>query len=153
VKDKRVLEQDSPASFHRVVTLYRDKKKRNFLLHRLVAKAFCEVSHPDHVIVNHIDGNRRNNRAVNLEWTTQSGNVKHAWRTGLFRARKPRPILRPDNLPGEEWKEYKPNFLVSNLGRFQNTKRGRLLVPSERQGYLYLNVAGRTMAAHRVVAE
>lgn len=51
-------------------------------VHRLVAKEF--VSNPsDYTYVNHIDGDKSNNRAANLEWCTQSGNMKHAYRTGL----------------------------------------------------------------------
>lgn len=47
-------------------------------VHRLVALAFCE--RPDgknHV--NHKDGNRLNNRADNLQWTTQKENNHHSY--------------------------------------------------------------------------
>lgn len=54
-------------------------------IHRLVAAAF--VDHPygyeSHSVVNHLDGNKRNNRADNLEWTTNLGNVRHAIAAGL----------------------------------------------------------------------
>ena len=51
-------------------------------IHRLVAEAF--IPNPNNLsIVNHIDGNKYNNNADNLEWTTYSGNVQHALNHGL----------------------------------------------------------------------
>lgn len=53
-------------------------------IHRLVACAFCE--NPDGLLeINHKDGDKKNNRADNLEWCTRSENNKHAFRTGLRR--------------------------------------------------------------------
>lgn len=37
--------------------------------------------------MNHIDGNPQNNYYSNLEWTTQSENMQHAFRTGLMNQR------------------------------------------------------------------
>lgn len=54
-------------------------------VHRIVAEAFhgCPQKGMD---VNHIDGDKRNNRAENLEWRSRSDNLKHSYVTGL---RKP----------------------------------------------------------------
>lgn len=56
----------------------------NAQVHRLVASAFCTNDDPEHKVeVNHIDGNKSNNYASNLEWVTRTENVQHALRTGL----------------------------------------------------------------------
>ena len=45
-------------------------------IHRLVAKAFCKGYSPK-LEVNHIDENKTNNNANNLEWVTQKENANH----------------------------------------------------------------------------
>lgn len=54
-----------------------------FLVHRLVASAFCEGFDPA-LSVNHIDGNKHNNLPSNLEWVTLARNTEHQWGTGLI---------------------------------------------------------------------
>lgn len=57
---------------------------KNCKVHILVAKAF--VPNPENKpIVNHKKGNKQDPRASQLEWVTQSENVKHAWENGLRR--------------------------------------------------------------------
>lgn len=54
-------------------------------VHRLVAAAFVYNDSPDtKTYVNHIDGNKENNEATNLEWCTARENTLHAIRTGLM---------------------------------------------------------------------
>ena len=64
------------------VDLYHNHTSSYRRIHRLVAEAF--ISNVDDLSqVNHIDGNKRNNCADNLEWISASENVAHAIRTGL----------------------------------------------------------------------
>jgi hypothetical protein len=73
----RALKPQPDTYGYRLVIL-RGKAKR---VHRLVAAAF--VPGPRKPTVNHIDGNKQNNVAANLEWTTHLENVRHAIRIGL----------------------------------------------------------------------
>jgi len=58
-------------------------------IHRMVAEAFIKKPIDGNIYeVNHIDGNKKNNKAGNLEWVTKSQNIKHAYRIGLNVARK-----------------------------------------------------------------
>lgn len=66
------------------VNLYQNGNSRHKRVNRLVAEAF--VPNPDNKPeVNHIDGNKLNNDASNLEWVTKKENVNHAWDRGLVR--------------------------------------------------------------------
>lgn len=60
------------------VTLSGDGRRGSTPLHRLVALHFCDGHDDTNDVVNHIDGNPSNNRADNLEWCTQSYNIRHA---------------------------------------------------------------------------
>jgi hypothetical protein len=64
------------------VRLCRDGLEVTRKVHRLVAEAFLGPrSAPFEV--NHIDGDKTNNRASNLEWVSPDANVRHAYASGL----------------------------------------------------------------------
>ena len=76
------LSQRPNSSGYMRVELRKGKEKRSVFVHRLVAMAF--VRRKDGCdFVNHIDGNKKNNSASNLEWCTRSQNMKHAIASGL----------------------------------------------------------------------
>ena len=66
-----------------VICLYnKNGKSTPKTIHRLVGNAYIENIN-DYPIINHINGIKTDNRVENLEWCTQSHNVKEAYRLGL----------------------------------------------------------------------
>lgn len=62
------------------VNLCRDGEVITFAIHRLVAELFVD-GYFDGAVVNHIDGNNRNNHYTNLEWVTQKENIHKSYVT------------------------------------------------------------------------
>ena len=68
------------------VRLIHQSKDRTMRVHRLVAEAF--IPNPDNKdTVNHIDGNKQNNRVSNLEWVDRTEQMLHAYDLGLKTSR------------------------------------------------------------------
>lgn len=70
---KRVLKPMISNSGYERVDLFKNKKRQQVSIHRIVAKVFCENPNGK-PCVNHKDENRLNNNAENLEWVTHQEN-------------------------------------------------------------------------------
>ena len=73
------------------VNLSKDKTVKRVSVHRLVAEAF--IPNPGNLpAVDHIDGDKLNNRVENLQWITQSDNTRKSCR-GKGKLATPIPVI------------------------------------------------------------
>jgi len=76
--EQRELKQKTDKGGYKRVCLYKDKKAKDFLVHRLVAGSFCEKEEGKNII-NHKDAKPENNVHTNLEWCDYTENLIHAY--------------------------------------------------------------------------
>lgn len=91
LKSGCILRHSIINGYHRV-SLYKNSKRKCYMVHRLVAGAFLDNSDDKKTQINHIDGNKSNNNVINLEWCTQTENLIHSFRIGLRKHNKERLI-------------------------------------------------------------
>ena len=79
IQKERILKPDVSQDGYLRVGLYAGGKRKWFRVHRLVCEAFHD--NPDNKSdVNHINEDKADNRAVNLEWCTAKENNNHGTR-------------------------------------------------------------------------
>ena len=89
----RVLKQHIPRNGYAQVRLPQNGAFKWFTIHRLVLRAFTGVFGEQG---NHKNGDKLDNRRVNLEWCTMSENMKHSFR--VLGRPAPRPLLGQSNI-------------------------------------------------------
>lgn len=57
--------------------------KVNVSFHRMMMETYNPIEGMENLEVNHIDGNKLNNKLENLEWVTREENMKHLVDSGL----------------------------------------------------------------------
>lgn len=64
------------------VQLRKDGKGKSYYVHRLVGLAF--IPNPQNLeTIDHIDGNKLNNNADNLQWLSRTNNIRKYWHKEL----------------------------------------------------------------------
>ena len=92
IKSNKTLRSYDNGHGYKTVCLCIDGKPKHYYVHRLVASAFVENPN-DYPEVNHIDEDRGNNRAENLEWCTSKYNKNYGRRAERFGRRRGRPVV------------------------------------------------------------
>lgn len=82
-KSQKIKVQRLSTNGYMVVSMRQNTVRVTRTVHRLVMLAFKGKSN---LQVNHIDGVKTNNVLSNLEYVTQSENVKHSYRIGILEA-------------------------------------------------------------------
>jgi hypothetical protein len=110
----------TPNSSNRYINigLFKDSKQKNCKLHRLIAIAF--IPNPSNKPqVNHINGDKYDNRIENLEWCTCKENVRHSWDTGLRFFTETQKKSNTLRLKGKKGKDsFCSKSIVSECGKY-----------------------------------
>lgn len=119
------------------VTLYsRNKAKRKFLIHRLVADAF--LPNPNALPqINHKDENKQNNHVENLEWCTAEYN--NAYGTAKLRSvdTKSRPVEQI-TIDGKVLAVYRSTRIAAELlGIKRGTLKSAIITKSQLNGHYW----------------
>lgn len=139
-KTKKYL-KGSIKNGYKTVKLTTPTEKKDYLIHRLVAKTFIK-NEQELPQVNHIDGNKLNNCVDNLEWVSSSENILHSWQSLNRKKRRKNLKIEDFNINISEWKQYfDTNYYVNENGECINMKTKRYLIPSlSPSGYLRYNL-------------
>lgn len=97
---KHKLRPDSKGYDRLSITI--NGKRKDYRVHILVAKLFLPID-PERRFVNHINGNKIDNRVENLEWVTHRENIQHAFsnleRVRIYGTKSPASKLTDDDIP------------------------------------------------------
>lgn len=95
-------------------------KRKNIYIHRLVAKEF--IDNPNNLeVVNHKDGNKKNNNVNNLEWCTYSYNTIHSYKTNI--RKKATKIIYQYDLDNNFIKEWNS---IDEASKYLKINRGNI---------------------------
>ncbi len=116
IKREKILSILKSGNYYHI-SLSKNNKQKNFLIHRLVAEAFVPNKN-NYQEINHKDENIRNNKADNLEWCDHKYNINYGTRTKKVKEKMQVSIIQYD-LNGNFVKKWD---CMNDAIRFYNNK-------------------------------
>lgn len=116
-KNPKIMKQDltNVGGYARVELKVEKGSPKKFLIHRLVYQAFIgELK--DGMVIEHLDGNCRNNHYTNLKQSTQKTNIETAIKHGSFGSNNKKTLLLYDKQLKKEVKFDKVKDVIEYLG-------------------------------------
>ena len=149
-KTNRILKGTYKTNEYHTIQLSINKQQKSFMVHRLVAEAFCD--NPNHYnIVDHIDRNKYNNNYQNLRWVNSKANaLNSAHPQSSNRIRKYYKDIFDENwvnVFGDN------RYMINKEGMVVNKVRRNILVPQNRHGYQRVNLLSGSRSVHILVWE
>ncbi|AMQ10979.1 HNH homing endonuclease [Brazilian marseillevirus] len=118
-------------------------------VHRLVAELFCEGELTKNNVVNHVDSDRANNKAENLEICSHSWNSRHS-----FMRKKDYEAMKIKDEDGEIWKEidFASDYRISNKGKVA-LKDSKYYLRTTSESYPRITIKGKMHTVKKLVAD
>ena len=111
---ERIITQRISNKGYSTVTLSKNGQSKSQHVHRLLAQAF--IPNPENkATVNHLNGDKLDNRIENLEWATYSENAIHAYKSGLYKSNERKRRLIIDTCSGEKYTSIKKAAVHLNI--------------------------------------
>ena len=133
---ERILKPRTDHYGYLLVSLCAGGKSKTLKVHRLVCEAFHD--NPENKLdVNHINENKTDNRACNLEWCTRRENVNHGTRNVRIAETKSKPVVQY-TLNGELIKVWSSTIEVQRQAGFSQGNISKVANGKHKQAYGYI---------------
>lgn len=130
IKSKKFIKCQLNSKGYYKLTIHANGKTYVSNLHRCVATVWKPKGFSKLKDVDHLDGNKENNKSSNLEWVTRKTNIKRAYKTGL------KIGLSGDNAPSTKYSDASVRTafeIISNGGNIYEASKASNIPVS----YLY----------------
>lgn len=102
---EKILKQGLGKDGYKYVVLTKNNFRKTYKVHKLVMLTFSKTQ-KRRTFINHLDGNKQNNDISNLEWCTNSENIRHAYNNNLIDITKKCKKINQYDLEGNFIKQW-----------------------------------------------